>query len=107
VQAGVAVPADKEPAEVVQSGERSSSTQRTRPSPEPSSVQRRAITGSRLGATARDGTCRGHNRDRRSQSENCDLVAERQGQPTCGAAPPAIRIAMATNEKADDPGHLP
>jgi hypothetical protein len=39
VQAGVAVPADKEPAEVVQPGERSSSTQRTRPSPEPSSVQ--------------------------------------------------------------------
>jgi hypothetical protein len=29
------------------------------------------------------------------------------GQPTCGAAPPAIRIAMATNEKADDRGHLP
>jgi hypothetical protein len=62
---------------------------------------------SRLGATARDGTCRGHGRDRRSQSENGDLVAERWGQPTCGAAPPAMRIAMATDEKADDPRHLP
>ena len=62
---------------------------------------------SRLGATARDGTCRGHGRDRRSQSENGDLVAERRGQPTCGAAPPAMRIAMATDEKADDPRHLP
>ena len=37
-------------------------------------------------ATARDGTCRGHSRDRRSQSENCDLVAERQGNRR--AAPP-------------------
>jgi hypothetical protein len=45
--------------------------------------------------------------DRRSQSENGDLVAERRGQPTCGATPPAMRIAMATDEKADDPRHLP
>jgi len=50
VQAGVAFPADAEPTEVVQPGERSFHHQRTRPSPEPwsvgaRSVQRRAITG--------------------------------------------------------------
>jgi len=91
VQAGVAFPADAEPTEVVQPGERSFHHQRTRPSPEPwsvgaRSVQRRAITGFHASATARDGTCRGHSRDRRSQSENCDLVAERQGNRR--AAPP-------------------
>jgi hypothetical protein len=45
VQAGVAFPADREPAKVVQPGERSFHTERTRPSPEPWSVQRQAITG--------------------------------------------------------------
>jgi hypothetical protein len=62
---------------------------------------------SRLGGTARDGTCRGHRRDRRSQSENCDLVAERQGQPTCGAAPPRRQDRHGHHQKADDPRHLP
>jgi hypothetical protein len=87
VQAGVAFPADAEPAEVVQPGERG---------PPPSARGRVPSRGrcsggrspvSRLGATVRDGTCRGHGRDRRSQSESGDLVAERRGQPTCGAGP--------------------
>jgi hypothetical protein len=77
-------------------------------------AESRAVVGAAAGdhrfhasATARDCSCRGHSRDRQSQSENGDLVAERRGQPTCGAAPPATRIAMATYEKADDPRHLP
>jgi hypothetical protein len=80
VQAGVAFPADAEPAEVVQPGERSFHHPAH-------AAESRAVVGAAAGddrfhasaPTTRDGTGRGHSRDRRSQSDNCDLVAERQG----------------------------
>jgi hypothetical protein len=103
----VAFPADAEPAEVAQPGNVRSTTQRTRPGPESWSVQRRAITGSRLGATGRDGTCRGDSSDRRSLSENGDALPSAGGNRRAAPPRPAVRIAMATNEKADDPRHLP
>ena len=95
------------------------STRHTRPSPEQWSVQRRAITAfTPRRHSSRDGTCRGQSRDRRShsESENGDLVAERQGQSTCGAAPPSgstcpptkrqttPAICRNTRERAQSPG---
>ena len=108
MQAGVAFPPDVEPSGVVQPGERSFH--------QPAhAAESRAVVGAAAGDHRFHASAPQlatvlvvvNSRDRRSESENCDLMVERQGQPTYGAASPAITIAMAINEKADDPRHLP
>ena len=105
MQAGVAFPADAQPAEVVQPG--GCSFHHVPPSARGRVPSRGGCSGGRSpvsrSATARDGACRGHCWDRRSQIECSDLVAERQGQPTCGVAPPAVSIAMATKKRQTTP----